>query len=1020
MTTTQMVGGAVGFAPGMRVRARDEEWIVREVQPMGGGHRALRCVGATELVRGHETILLTTIDRDIAPVRVEDTGLVDDHTPAYRKSRLFIESLLRRSPPTDSALYVGHRAALRPSNYQLRPAEDALKALRPRILIADGVGLGKTLEVGVLLSELIVRGRGDRILVVVMKSMLAQFQRELWTRFTIPLVRLDSEGIQRVRSRIPTGKNPFHTFKRAIISIDTLKNERQYRPWLEECRWDAVVIDECHNAINIGTGRQRVASLLARTTDALILASATPHNGRPESFANLMSMLEPTAIANPSSYTKDDIQGLYRRRFKKDIEHEVRETFPERDPQLVWAKANADEEAVFSAIHEATFRTLDRTTKVGGRARDVLFKTVLLKGFLSSPQAFVQTCDERLAHIEERLEKVDGAGQTSLLGRDLEEDRATLLHLRDLALRIQAPTKMERLFADVLPALGLKGDKGNDPRIVIFSERRATLEALEHALATRWNLHTNPEKPADAHVAVLTGAESDTRIQDILESFSSKDGAVKVLLASDMASEGINLHHTCSRLVHFDVPWSLIRLEQRSGRIDRYGQLEVPRIRYLLNQTETAARSDVHVIETLIEKEKAARDNLGDVGALMGLHDATAEEEHIAVGISAQMGFDDVVGAAHEVAAAAAADATVSADDDIVDGADFLAALFGDVPETAQEPPPPVAARPSLFADDLAFFKEALTEVEPALVDEADGPFRLELRPHPERPELTLRVPADLKRRFEDLPPEARPREDTLWVSTDRDAVMREIATSRDHRGAWPALQLLWPLHPAVSWVADRVLVGFGRHEAPIVVAPGLAADDGDGDDEHDDEWRRGHDAVALFEGTVSNRLGQPLIVDWFGLPTRLSANGSADVGVPMSLDELVRLTGLSGRLPNPGKSQLKKAHLEGARPAWAAAALQRMNTLRGERSRTLVETVRDGERKAMQWHARTREDLEAKRSAQQASLSGRRQAAALKLLDHEAAEVDKVRQSRVDWLRKRFTSDATPWVRLVAVFVAR
>jgi SNF2 family DNA or RNA helicase len=195
-------------------------------------------------------------------LRPQDTALVADPSPLYRDTL----------------------------PYQLEPAAMALAIPRQRLLIVDAVGLGKTLECGILCSELIHRGRGKLLLVVTTKSMLVQFQKEFWTRFSIPLVRLDSLGIQRIREQIPTNQNPFHSYDKAIVSVDTLKNDRDYRFYLDNASWDIIVIDECQNVSELARGAQK--SQRARLAEVVTQRPAPiPSGPRPVRYILLITIL---------------------------------------------------------------------------------------------------------------------------------------------------------------------------------------------------------------------------------------------------------------------------------------------------------------------------------------------------------------------------------------------------------------------------------------------------------------------------------------------------------------------------------------------------------------------------------------------------------------------------------------------------------------------------------------------------------------------------------------------------------
>lgn len=793
------------IAAGERVVVRDEEWLVRSVRTTERDGTRVEVTGIGELVRDQDAVFFDSLDT-IDRLDPRDGKLVLDDSAGFRRSRLWLESVRRSSPvpAAETRIAVGHRGLLDRMDYQLRPAAQALQNLRPRILIGDAVGLGKTLEIGILLSELIRRGRGERILVVTPRAVLEQFQHELWTRFAIPLVRLDSGGIQKVKQTLPSSRNPFSYYKRVIVSIDTLKNPAKYKHHLKNHKWDAVVIDECHNLINRGTQNNELAKLLAAQTDALILASATPHNGKPESFAELVNLLDPTAIADRTEYTAKDIEHLYVRRHRNspDVKLDVAHKWKQRrTPKVVEVVPNAAETAVLHEL-EDTWLHPDGDSVVTGQGRQ-LFPWTLFKAFLSSPKAL-------RASVERRLKTLDSTTSA---------EAKALLRLGELAEEADAaaPSKLVKLI-EHLAEVGV--GKGSPTRAVVFSERIDTLTWLESEVAKRLKL------PAKA-VQVLHAGLPDEKVQAVVESFGQASSDIRILLASDMASEGLNLHKECHQLVHYDLPWSFIRIQQRNGRIDRYGQLHEPQIAALaLTSDADDVPSDLRVVTKLLQKEHEANQALGDAGVLLNVHDAEIEEQTVMKAIREGKDLDVEI-----------PEPTPAA----------LNNPFARLQVTAGghegDPTPEEVPRRSLFKDDDNYLADALADVaaEP-------GGHALEVSRDDDKDMIAFNPPADLVPRFRDLPSEYLDEQkiaERLRLSGSNEFSEERLDKARKSTdSAWPDVHFLAPIHPVLDWAADRSISRFGRNEIPVLSGNVSGP-------------------VFLTQAVWSNALGQPAIAHW-------------------------------------------------------------------------------------------------------------------------------------------------------------
>ena len=810
------------------VRVRDEDWLVTQVSTTSDG-MLVTVQGLSELVRDTTAQFSAGLDH-IVPVDPRRTRVIADTSTRHRLSRLWLEATLRKTalPATSTDLAVVSDVLADPLAYQLTAVRQALDPanLRPRILLADTVGLGKTLEIGMILAELVRRGRGDRILIVTPRHVLEQMQHEMWSRFALPFVRLDSVGIQRVRRSVPASRNPFSVFHRSIISIDTLKSDR-YLNHLRKQRWDAVVIDESHNVTNKGTLNNRLADILARQTDALILASATPHNGNPKSFAELIRLLEPTAVRADGSLDEEAVRRLVirRHRHSDEVRDVVGGRWKERlTPVNKLVEPSPAEDAVAGELSRTWLHRTDGASAPGSRkpaARggDSLFAWTLAKSFLSSPAALIQTIDERLAR---RRSRAAAAGSTP----EPSEQSQALTRLRELA--VEANTTASGKYQALLAELRRIGIGPRSPeRVVVFAERIATLTWLAEHLREDLRL------PDDA-VRVMHGSLSDVEQQEIVEQFRQAHTPVRVLVTGDVASEGVNLHAQCHELIHYDIPWSLIRIEQRNGRIDRYGQSVSPQITtLLLNPSDLRFSGDIHVLTRLMEKEDQAHRALGDAASLMGLYSGKKEEEAIRQALAAGKDIDDVV---------------PDADDTL--NLDPMAALFakltgtaeakgdgavaptgaGDSPADPSDPGDPAGpaspiqpaaplATSTLYETQLDYLRQALTELyerpeEPEQRQTGGG--GVSWREHGTQHVVEMVPPAGLRHRLSVLPQsylrERRVQEHLKLATTQtKGARLLTEALSDSSDSSWPEAHYLGPLHPVLDWAGDRVLAKLGR-----------------------------------------------------------------------------------------------------------------------------------------------------------------------------------------------------------------
>ena len=638
-------------APGDRVAIRDRPWRIARVQGLASDRAALE----VEALDGFEPRRLWVVSppEEIALLGSEVPELnvsgFDSLRAWSRLHRIIAATAVRETGVLSGARF----GRVQIEAYQLAPALRLLAKPRPSLLVADDVGLGKTIEAGLALLELMARGRASRVLIVSPPGLLDQWRDELREKFGLDFSLIENAtGLGRVQSDLPAGVSPWDALPRVLTSIDYLKKETVRSRALRK-RWDLILVDEAHALAESGTPRNpyrtqrtRLGAALRDATRGLILLTATPHNGYAHSFRSLLELVEPTAaaLAGDEGQIRRRVGSAMIRRMKSQIhrrtaDNREEEVFPPRTVRGISVAENDSEDA--ELLREIGSYCSHTARNARGEENEDLVTfamQIVKKRALSSRSALETTLNHRIEALrkEEARETPPPAAELRDLQADLplgevaaertirrllrsaipkEERRRkteirTLNQIRRRLRKLTGPDpKVETLFGQ-LDAIFCE-----DPseKTIVFTEYRDTLDAL------RERLDVTPEFAG--RYVTLTGGR--TRRQRLRALAAFEDPTTRILLATDAASEGLNLQRTCRRIIHFELPWNPNRLEQRNGRVDRYGQSRPPIIGYLFYP----ASPEEDVLHQLVEKIERMHDDRVSTPDILGILAGAGEIE---------------------------------------------------------------------------------------------------------------------------------------------------------------------------------------------------------------------------------------------------------------------------------------------------------------------------------------------------------------------------------------------------------
>ncbi|MFN0027516.1 MAG: DISARM system SNF2-like helicase DrmD [Acidimicrobiales bacterium] len=670
---------------GQVVRCRDRVWAVNEVAASALPVDVLSGESSDHLLRltsleddgfGDELAVIWEIEpgTEIIP-RQELPRPVPGRLDSPDRLDAFLDAVRWGAVATADAqaLQAPFRAGITIEDYQLDPVVRALGMPRANLLIADDVGLGKTIEAGLVVQELLLRHRAHSVIVVCPAGLCIKWQEEMRDRFGLEFRIVNTEAVRLLRRERGVGANVFTSFPRLIMSIDWLK-DRRAQALLDAVlsgvdhrraprRFDLLIVDEIHTAAPSGRGRYAVDSLRTKAIQRLsphcehrLFLSATPHNGFQESFTALLELLDPQRFARGVEPNPEQLARVLVRRLKRELREELpfrsdgTPRFPDRHVVAVPVTYPDDEREAHVLL--ARYADLRRGRHQSGAQRSAAdFVTLLLKKrLLSSPPAFANTLTVHRttlakaaggtvaseAQMRSAWDRVDdeagdddteeatsvalstaARGQAPLTG----EERALLEQLHSWAegRRARPDARAKVLLEWLVEVCRTPTGDWTDERLIVFTEFRDTQKWLHDLLLGHGFGGTGGER-----IALLYGGmDTDTRERTKAEFQADPSRSpVRILLATDAASEGIDLQRHCWRLLHWEIPWNPSRLEQRNGRVDRHGQrAPFVEVRHFVPQGWETDRSpfaaELGFLSVVAHKVEQIRDDLGSVGTVL-------------------------------------------------------------------------------------------------------------------------------------------------------------------------------------------------------------------------------------------------------------------------------------------------------------------------------------------------------------------------------------------------------------------